>query len=85
LPDGRTSSKRLPALATELRAKHSGTVRIVTKDLATATAAQDLFDELTDITIDVLVNNAGFGDRGHLVELPLQRQIEMVQLNVLTL
>ena len=76
---------KLETLAAELRAKHAVTVRTVTKDLATATAARELFDELRDVPVDVLVNNAGFGERGEFVALDLERQIEMVQLNVLSL
>jgi short-subunit dehydrogenase len=76
---------KLEALAAELRAQHLVNVRVVTKDLATATAARELFEELQEVAVDVLVNNAGFGERGSFVDLPLERQIEMVQLNTLSL
>jgi short-subunit dehydrogenase len=35
--------------------------------------------------VDVLVNNAGFGAHGRFCELPLQRQLEMIQVNVAAL
>jgi len=35
--------------------------------------------------VDILVNNAGFGAHGLFCELPLQRQLEMVQVNVAAL
>ena len=35
--------------------------------------------------VNGLINNAGFGDRGFFTELPLDRQIQMIQLNVTSL
>ena len=32
-----------------------------------------------------MINNAGFGNRGNFADLPLQRQMQMIQLNVSTL
>jgi short-subunit dehydrogenase len=37
------------------------------------------------IVVDILVNNAGFGAHGRFSELPLQRQLEMIQVNVAVL
>ena len=38
--------------------------------------------EAQGVQIDVLVNNAGFGLRGRFDQLPLDRQMEMIDLNV---
>jgi len=32
--------------------------------------------------VDVLVNNAGFGAQGSSSELPLDRQLDMLQVNI---
>jgi short-subunit dehydrogenase len=37
------------------------------------------------ITVDVLVNNAGVGARGRFDQIPLERQLSMIQLNVVSL
>ena len=37
------------------------------------------------LQIDVVVNNAGFGLQGEFSELPIDQQLEMIQLNVTTL
>jgi len=37
------------------------------------------------VTVDVLVNNAGFGAHGDFAGLPLPRQLEMIQVNVAAL
>ncbi|HEY9703524.1 MAG TPA: SDR family NAD(P)-dependent oxidoreductase, partial [Allocoleopsis sp.] len=50
-------------------------------------AAQNVFNLVTNkgITIDLLINNAGFGDYGAFVERERERQLQMIQLNVLAL
>jgi uncharacterized protein len=56
-------------------------------DLAQPDAARLIAAELAraNVTVDVLVNNAGFGLRGMFAELPLARQLEMIQVNVTAL
>jgi hypothetical protein len=77
----------LETLAAELRAKHQIEVHVITADLARPDAAQSIFDELKGrgMTVDVLVNNAGFGLHGGFAELPLGRQLEIIQVNVMAL
>ena len=41
--------------------------------------------EKAGIRVDVLVNNAGFGAQGKFAELDLQRQLDMVQVNITAL
>ena len=57
------------------------------KNLADPAAPQAIFDELAanGVQVDVLVNNAGFGASGPFADLPLQRQLEMIQVNVTAL
>ena len=70
---------RLEALATEV-----GNARIVTIDLAAPGAAARLIADCDEVgeTIDLLVNNAGFGLRGPFVTLDADRQREMIDLNI---
>jgi uncharacterized protein len=77
----------LEQLAAELRRQHAIEVHVLTADLAQPAAAQNIFDELQGrgISVDVLANNAGFGLHGAFAELPLARQLEIVQVNVATL
>jgi hypothetical protein len=74
-------------LAAQLRSDHGIEVLIVTADLAQPSSPQRIFDELQGrgAVVDVLVNNAGFGLHGGFTELPLARQLEIVQVNVAAL
>ena len=63
------------------------TVHTIAADLAKTGSAVALVEQLRQrgIRVDVLVNNAGFGLQGEFTELPADQQIEMIQLNVVTL
>jgi uncharacterized protein len=72
--------ERLEALAAEL----SVPAVVVPADLAVPGAAEALVAavEARGITLHTLVNNAGFGLRGRLSELPARDQAELVAVNV---
>jgi short-subunit dehydrogenase len=63
--------------------KHQNVVTIV-QDLSKPNAAQILFDELKNqkITIDILINNAGFGDFGMFADSDWNKQEQMINLNI---
>lgn len=77
----------LEALAAELRKKHALKIDIIGADLIQPESPRRIFDELKGrgVFVDVLVNNAGFGLHGAFAELPLARQLEIVQVNNLAL
>ena len=76
------SGDAMEALAAEMRAAHGVEVRVVVMDLAAAGAALALMQELADVQVDLLVNNAGFGAFGLFSEIERERQREMVALNI---
>ena len=47
-------------------------------------AGQKVFDAVTvkGITVDLLINNAGFGDYGAFSDRPLTKQMQIIQLNI---
>jgi uncharacterized protein len=55
---------------------------IIQKDLSVDGSCQEVFDSVGDMPIDVLVNNAGFGDTGEFQTLSKDKQTNMIDLNV---
>ena len=76
--------KELQAAAQELEKNYGASTLIIAKDLSNASAPQQIFDELKKkkITVDALVNNAGFATYGKFSKVPLQKQLDMLQVNV---
>ena len=70
---------RLNRLAAEV-----GNGQVIAADLSELDAPAKLFAELASrgLWAKVLINNAGFGLRGRFDALPLDRQLEMIDLNV---
>ncbi|AKG20969.1 SDR family NAD(P)-dependent oxidoreductase [Calothrix sp. 336/3] len=81
------SAEKLQQLAQTLQAKYGVRVDVIPLDLTTANAASVIFDttQSLGITIDLLINNAGFGDYGEFSSRQGDRQVQMIQLNVLAL
>lgn len=57
-------------------------VRIVTVDLSKEADCYYLYEEIKDENIDILINNAGFGAFGYSWEVPLETELNMLDLNV---
>src|SRR5579871_4511294 len=81
------SKDKLESIRQEIKSKNNVGVEVVEQDLSVPGSAQQLAAVLAerDIFVDLLVNNAGFGSHGEFWELSLQRQQEMLHLNVVTL
>lgn len=75
---------RLDELAARLHAEHQVKVEVFAADLAEPGAPEALysFTKGKGIAVDVLVNNAGFGAYGAFEEVPVQKQLEMVRVNI---
>ena len=79
--------ERLIELAQDLKSEHGIEVHVLPKDLSKRTAPKEIFDHLNKekIEIDVVVNNAGFGSKGHIAELDTDLQLDMIQVNLVAL
>jgi len=77
------STDRLARVAAELRA-HNVTVKTVPLDLSTSPAPKFLFDQLQseDTTVDILINNAGFGAFGEFARMSNEEIFGQIQLNI---
>ncbi|HKH23575.1 MAG TPA: SDR family oxidoreductase [Solirubrobacterales bacterium] len=76
--------ERLRSLATELSSDHGVEAEVVTADLGDEGERGRLEDELGSRarTVEVLVNNAGFGHQADFARSPRERMVEMVRVNV---
>ncbi|NIP84214.1 MAG: SDR family NAD(P)-dependent oxidoreductase [Planctomycetales bacterium] len=76
--------EKLRQLARQLEERYGVEVTVVVKDLTVAGAAEEIRQVLDQrqMAVDVVVNNAGFGEVGTVAEISLERQLEMVQVNV---
>jgi short-subunit dehydrogenase len=74
----------LHRVAADLQSRHGAQVRLFAADLEEAGAASALFDELKrdDVRIEILVNNAGHGQKGKFWEIPIDRHLSILRLNV---
>ncbi len=77
------SEDKLNALAQALQQQYKINVEVIVKDLTEASAAREVFDatQAKGLTVDLLINNAGFGDYGEFAQTDGDRQIQMIQLN----
>lgn len=81
------SEDKLQQLAQQLREQFKIQVEVIVQDLTEPSATSAVFEAITQkgLTIDLLINNAGFGQYGAFAEQDRERQLKMIQLNILTL
>jgi short-subunit dehydrogenase len=74
---------RLQQVADAFEKKHGVQTHIVAADLAKREAAQEIyaFTKEKGLRIDLLVNNAGFGQYGEVPQVETQRLLDMVEVN----
>ena len=73
---------RLDRLAGDLTSKHGCAAEVIEADLATEDGVAAVEERLRSQEIDLLVNNAGFGTIGEFAALPIERELEEIDLNI---
>jgi len=79
--------ERLKAVAAEAIRLGSSKVEVIASDLGQRGAAQELYREVSarGLEIECLLNNAGFGTHGIFHKLPLEREVDEIDLNITAL
>ncbi len=80
------SGDQLTEIARELETAYGCSVQVIVSDLSKADAPFKLHQEVIKrgLTVDYLVNNAGFGIYDKFLGTELTRELEMIQLHVAT-
>ncbi len=78
---------KLNALKIELENKHGVQVMVIAKDLTLPNAPAEIYEEVKQAGIEVnyLINNAGFGGRGKFYERAWEKDLAMINLNMVAL
>ncbi|MDF2257967.1 SDR family NAD(P)-dependent oxidoreductase [Streptantibioticus ferralitis] len=76
-------TKRLEEHAQELRQRYGVQVQVLTADLSTDEGIAAVESRLADRAkpVDVLVNNAGFGNRGTFLNVPVDDELTMLKVH----
>lgn len=79
--------KNLIDLKNELESKYNIQVYSIVKDLSVHNSAQEIFDEVKSkgIDVNILINNAGFGGRGKFHERDWEKDLSMINVNIIAL
>src|SRR3990170_1374030 len=73
-------TKRLGEQATELHDRHGIEAEVLTADLATDDGIEAVAARLSDRknAVDLLINNAGFANKGLYLEVPMADELKML-------
>ncbi|MFH8488076.1 SDR family NAD(P)-dependent oxidoreductase [Streptomyces longisporoflavus] len=77
------NTERLREQATELHDRHGIEAEVLTADLATDDGIAAVEKRLADRRnpVDLLVNNAGFGNKGQYLEVPMEDELTMLKVH----
>ncbi|MER5866472.1 SDR family oxidoreductase [Kitasatospora sp. NPDC002040] len=77
-------AERLAATAAELTKKYGIEAEVLPADLATEAGITALEARLRDgdRPVDILINNAGFGNKGAFLTVPLEQELDMLKVHV---
>ncbi|GET31564.1 oxidoreductase [Prolixibacter bellariivorans] len=81
------SKDKLVQLKHDLELKHQASVLVMAKDLTQPGAPEEVYDEVKKAgwQVDYLINNAGFGGRGKFHEREWEKDLAMINLNIVAL
>ncbi len=67
--------------------QHTKEIRVIMKDLAQPNAAEEIYKEIKkeNVRVDILINNAGFGDYGSFYKTAWKKEAAMIQVNIVAL
>lgn len=81
------NTEKLEELANNLENEYLSKVYVIGKDLSKVGAAKEIFDKVMNmqLKVDILINNAGIGSVGFFHEIDIDKDSEIMQLNIVAL
>lgn len=81
------NTEKLNDLKSELENKHGVSVMVIGKDLGEAKAPKEIYEAVkaAGVSVDYLINNAGFGGHGKFHERSWEKDLAMINLNIIAL
>lgn len=81
------NTAKLEALKQTLEKQYKVSVQVITQDLSLPNAANLLYNTVCSQghKVEILINNAGFGDFGNFADTSADKEEKMIQLNITTL
>lgn len=81
------NEEKLAKIKNEIESTYGTEVSVFSADLSTADAAEKIYNFTSEkgIFVDILVNNAGFGDFGEFFDCDMQKQTDMINVNITSL
>lgn len=76
-------NKKLDEVAEEIKNKYKVEAEVIQKDLSIKQNCIDLYNEVKNEDIDILINNAGFGVHGPIIETDLNKEVNMLETNIM--
>lgn len=72
------NKKKLEEIFSDIKTK----VNIIEMDLTNTDNCFKLYEKLKDEKIDIVINNAGFGDYGKFSDTDIEKELDMIDLNI---
>lgn len=79
------SMPKLTDAKAELENQYESRIQVISEDLSRKGSAGRLYQKLKGRNIDIFINNAGFGCTGKSWEIPVEREEDMIEVNVMTM
>ena len=73
---------RLEEISAELCKRYNICCEVTEVDLAKSQNCYELYENIKDKDIDILINNAGFGIFGEIAETSNERELELIDVNI---
>ncbi len=74
--------KRLSRLAEKLQERYGTQSLVLAADLSSTEACQNLFEQIGDRELAIVINNAGFGDCSRFEDGDVDKELAMIDVNV---